>query len=243
MKSKYLYFLLFFTTLLSFGCAVTESQIKIEKSGVSYFKPQNSTKFIKGEIVNYVLWYDENKWSVCDPKHPFYEFMKKGLQNQGQELGYVILSKSNEVVAIVGNESRITTSFESSYKFASELARRRGDHLISKEIRTVNGNDVLYMKTSFVIDSEKWVYLFYFYSNKAGSMSVMTHTPEKLFTKYEKDMFDLLNGLADSNSILQSSVNTQDIENKLLKLETLLKKGLITSDDYEKKKTELLNSF
>lgn len=69
-------------------------------------------------------------------------------------------------------------------------------------------------------------------------------TTEDLLTEYESDIIDLLNGLVDSNLKIRPKINAEeDIEKKLSKLNSLLKKGLITQEDYDRTKSQLLDTF
>ncbi len=67
--------------------------------------------------------------------------------------------------------------------------------VIEKEYRTVNGKKIIYMKMQGTIQSIKFTYLGYYYSDKTGSTQLLTYTASNLVEKYKPEIFDLLNGL------------------------------------------------
>jgi hypothetical protein len=75
-------------------------------------------------------------------------------------------------------------------------------------------------------------------------LPAVMHVPHERPGCIESDIIDLLNGLVDSNLKIRPKIKPEeDIEKKLSKLNSLLKKGLITQDDYDKTKSQLLETF
>ncbi|MCG2779019.1 MAG: SHOCT domain-containing protein [Desulfobacterales bacterium] len=188
------------------------SQIELEKSGIQYSKPQTSTQLIKGEKVEYELWFNKNKWKVLDRDNPKYKIIKEEMKKNNIHVSHVLNDIFDEIRFMI-QESRLPSSLEKLYNFNSKSIRIAGGHIISTDIRMVNGNDVLYIKFGLTIDSMNWIYLNYYFSNKTGTIRIVAGTIVGLFAEHESDMIDLLNGLADSNSELHPTISSQ-IETK-----------------------------
>ena len=238
---------LFFFMALSFGfifcCTGANTQVDIGKSAIQYSKPKDSTKLIKGEKVDYALWVDKTKWEVYDSNDTVFIDFRNMLGSQGTGLSHVLRHNSGESMAII-QEIHTPTDFEILHKTLTEsLSTGRGS-IVSEDIRRVNGSDILYIKWIEDLGTSKIVWLSYYLSKKTGHMRLAGGTTEDLLTEYESDIIDLLNGLVDSNLKIRPTINAEmDIEKKLFKLNSLLKKGLITQEDYDKKKTELLDTL
>ena len=237
----------FFFMAISFGfifsCTGVNTQVEINKSGIQYSKPQASTKLIKGGKVDYELWVDKNKWEIYDSRDTVFIDFRNMLGSQGTGLSHVLRHNSGESMAII-QEIHTPTDFEILHKTLTEsLSTGRGS-IVSEDIRRVNGSDILYIKWMEDLGTSKIVWLSYYLSKKTGHMRLAGGTTEDLLTEYESDIIDLLNGLVDSNLKIRPTINAEmDIEKKLFKLNSLLKKGLITQEDYDKKKTELLDTL
>jgi hypothetical protein len=243
MRSKFFYPVTLIAFIWIISCAGMNSQIELEKSGIQYSKPQTSTQLVKGEKVEYELWFNKNKWKVLNHENPNYKIVEEHAKNNNIYISHVLLSyNSNEITAMT-EESRVPITLETIFKYNSKLIRARGSHIISSDVRMVNGNNVLYIKFGATIDSIKWIYLNYYLSNKTGAARVMVGTTENLFAEHESDMIDLLNGFVDPNSKIKPTKSDNDIESRLIKLKKLMDKGLITQEDYDKKKNKLLNSY
>lgn len=68
--------------------------------------------------------------------------------------------------------------------------------VIKKEYRTVNGNKVIYMEMVGTIQSIKFKYLGYYFSNASGSTQYLTYTGTNLEAKYKTEINDFLNGFS-----------------------------------------------
>ena len=242
MRSIFFYPVTLIAVMWTIGCAGMNSQIELERSGIQYSKPQTSTQLIKGEKVEYELWFNKNKWKVLDHENLNYKITKEEMKKNNIHVSYV-LTHISDVISSMIQENRVPNSLEKLYYYNSKSIRIGGGHIISTDIRMVNGNDVLYIKYGLTIDSVKWIYLNYYLSNKSGTIRVIAGTTEYLFAEHESDMINLLNGLVDPYLEIQPTKSDDDIESKLLKLKNLRDKGLITQEDYDKKKNKLLNSY
>ena len=192
----------FFFMAISFGflfsCTGVNTQVEIDKSGIQYSKPQASTKFIKGEKVDYELWVDKTKWEIYDSSDTVFIDFKNMLGSQGTGLSHVLRHNSGESMAII-QEIRTSTDFEILHKTLSESLSTGKGSIVSEDIRRVNGSDILYIKWMEDLGTSKIVWLSYYLSNKTGHMRLAGGTTEDLSAEYESDITDLLNGLVDSN--------------------------------------------
>ena len=243
MKPIILFFFLAISCGFFFSCTGANTQLEINKSDIQYSKPKASTKLVKGEKVDYALWVDKNKWEVYDSNDTVFIDFRNMLGSQGTGLSHVIRHKSGESMAII-QEIHTPTDFEILHKTLSESLSTGKGSIVSEDIRRVNGSDILYIKWMEDLGTSKIVWLSYYLSKKNGHMRLAGGTTEDLFTEYESDIIDLLNGLVDSNLKTGPKINAEeDIEKKLSQLNSLLKKGLITQEDYDKTKTQLLDTF
>ena len=226
---------LFFFTAISIGfifsCTGVKSQVEIDKSDIQYSKPQASTKLVKGEKVGYELWVDSTKWEIYDSKDAVFKDFRNMLGNQGTGLSHVLRHNSGESMAII-QEIQTSADFEILHKALSESLSMGKGNIVSEDIRRVNGSDMLYVKWMEDLGTSKIVWLSYYLSKKNSHMRLAGGTTEDLLAEYESDIIDLLNGLVDSNLKMQPKLNAaEDIETKLSKLNSLLKKRLITQED------------
>ena len=194
--------ILFFSVAISFGaifsCTGGNTQVELEKSGIQYSKPQASTKLIKGEIVDYELWVDKNKWEIYDSKDTVFIDFRNLLGSEGTGLSHVLRHNSGESMAII-QEIDTPTDFEILHKTLSESLSMRKGSIVGEDIRRVNGSDILYIKWLEDLGNSKIIWLSYYLSNNTGHMRLAAGTTEDLLAEYETDIIDLLNGLVDSN--------------------------------------------
>ena len=241
MKLRIIFFIMAISVGFMISCSGVNTKDKFNKSSIQYFKPQASTKLIKGEKVNYELWVDKHKWEIYDSKDTVFKDFKNMLGNQGTGLSHVLRHNSGESMAII-QEIPTPTDFEILHKTLSEsLSMGRGS-IVSEDIRGVNGHDILYIKWIEDLGNSKIVWLSYYLSNKSGHMRLAGGTTEDLLADYESDLIDLLNGLTDSHMEIQPKINAEEAsEKKLSKLNSVLKKGLTTQEDLDQNNIQLTN--
>jgi hypothetical protein len=181
-----------------FSCTSVNTGVEIDKSVIQYFRPQASTKLIKGEKVDYELWVDKNKWEIYDSRDTVFIDFRNMLGSQGTGLSHVLRHNSGESMAII-QEIRTSTDFKILHKSLSESLSMGKGSIVSEDIRRVNGSDILYIKWMEDLGTSKIMWLSYYLSNNSGHMRLAGGTTEDLFAEYESDIIDLLNGLDDSN--------------------------------------------
>ncbi|MCD4677202.1 MAG: SHOCT domain-containing protein [Desulfobacula sp.] len=240
MKSIFVYPVTFLAFIFIIGCVTTNPPTALERSLVRYSKPQTASQLIKGEKIEYELWYNANKWEVLDPIDSLYTDMKKEAEKLGSAANF-----NHVLMNVVTGDFAITQEYRFPITYESILKKidiGKG-YFINKEIRSVNGTYVLYIKYGLTVGPIKLVFLNYYLSNKTGCIRVFSYMEENLFAEREPDIMNLLNGLVDPYLEIPPPKSDDDIETKLLKLKDLMDSGLITQDDYDKKKDELLNSY
>jgi hypothetical protein len=67
--------------------------------------------------------------------------------------------------------------------------------IVFKEMRRVSDSDVWFLKMETHSDSIPFISCGYAYSGKSGGVSVISFTRKTLFSEFEKDLMDFLNGL------------------------------------------------
>jgi len=67
--------------------------------------------------------------------------------------------------------------------------------IVFKQKRRVNGTDVWFMKSDAEVNKVPFFYCGYYYGGKGGTVQVVTVTGKTLFSEFEKDFMDFLNGL------------------------------------------------
>jgi hypothetical protein len=70
--------------------------------------------------------------------------------------------------------------------------------VVFKERRTVNGQDVWFMKMESEVSKVPLTFLGYYLSNDAGTVQLVTFSNRTMIGKYEKDFMEFLNGLSGS---------------------------------------------
>ena len=243
MRQSSIIFFVAISCVVLFSCAGANTQLDIGKSGVQYSSPRTSTGTIRGGNVAYQLWVDTNKWEIYGSDDAGFIDFQNMQRGRDTGLSHVLKHRSGECMAIT-QEIPKPADFGKLHKTLTESLAMRKGAVISEEIRTVNGSEMLYIKWIEDLGASKIVWMSYYLLNETGHMRLAVGTTEQLLATYESDMIDLLNGLA--NSDLRGSpaiVAEDDIESKLTQLQKLLKNGLITQKDYDKKKTELLRDF
>lgn len=90
----------------------------------------------------------------------------------------------------VGVEALADLAFDNAKDAAPDT------EIVKKEYRTVNGNKVIYMEMVGTIQSIKFRYLGYYYSNSTGSTQYLAYTGDNLVDKYETEIDNFLNGFS-----------------------------------------------
>lgn len=146
-----------------------------------YAKSPNATKAVSGPVQNFKVWINEDKWVQKvsdDPTKLSFEFKK------GDAYGLMIAE-------------RIGMPLASLKKIAVANAQKAAPDVkvVLEEKRIVNGVEVLCMQMNGTIDEIPFTYLGYYYTDKSGSLQLLTYTGQNLFDEYKPELNEFLNGL------------------------------------------------
>jgi hypothetical protein len=145
-------------------------------------KPQPSKKLIMGKRGTYGIKIDENKWKIPDVKfNPQAEFCFVHASGNG----YVMIIDEDIQMPL---ETLKNVVIENAKKAAPDL------QIIAEEKRTINNNEVLYLKMKGTVQSKPIIYLGYYYSGTAGTIQLTTYAAQDLFDTLESDFIGFLNG-------------------------------------------------
>lgn len=164
---------------------VVAENFEIKSNPTKFNKLKDSTFQLKSTKNSAVFWINPKKWS----------FEKSGDGSDPSE--YVFKLKDSDLYGMAITEQLEVDVVELT-KIALDNAKDAApDAKITKrEYRTVNGHKVIYMEMAGTIQSIKFTYLGYYYSDQSGSTQLVTYTGSNLVTKYRKDIEAFLNGFS-----------------------------------------------
>ena len=155
----------------------------IETSKEKFEKPKSSSFLLKSTKNNSAYWINTDKWSF-----------EKATGNPAAEYQFKLKGKDLYAMAITEG---IEVSLESLADLALTNARNAAPDakIRTQEYRVVNAKKVIYMEISGTIQSIKFTYLGYYYSDASGSTQLVAYTATSLVDKYKSEISDFLNGL------------------------------------------------
>ena len=174
------------------SCSDSNSKIEIKKSDIHYEKPATSNQAIEGNEVAYKLWYNDKIWKLHGKKGPNFK-----TTDQESKYRNRLLSNTSSDVFVSIEETHEILSYGESFKHYSKWIKRQGGQIVDKEIRNVNGKDILFIKSIVESESKPLVSINYVLTNKSGGVSITAGVSEKLFELHKTEIFDILNGLVD----------------------------------------------
>ena len=192
---KFLYIVSFFLVIFIASCTDSNSKTAIEKSNIQYEKPETSNQVIEGNEVEYKLWYNDKMWKLHGKKDP----ISKTIDQESKNRNRLLSNTSNDVYVSI-EETREISSYEESFKHYAKWITRQGGQIVDKEIRNVNGQDILFIKSMVKSESKPLISINYVLTNKSGGVSITAAVSEKLFELHKLDIFDILNGLVDPST-------------------------------------------
>ena len=155
----------------------------IETNKKKFERPKDSSFLLKSIKNNSAYWINTDKWSF-------------GKAKDNPEVEYQFQLKGKDLYAMAVNEG-IEIARESLIDIALSNARSAAPDvkIVRQEYRIVNGKKVIYMEMNGTIQSIKFTYLGYYYSDASGSTQLVTYTATNLVDKYRSEINDFLNGL------------------------------------------------
>lgn len=160
---------------------VKDSPARVIPGGI-FTKPAAATIETKSAKGNYSLWTDPGKWTL----------LAKTI-NQSAEYSFV--HTGGDAYAMLITE-RIPVALENFEQIVLQNARNAVPNttVVFSENREVNGKQVRYLELEGTIQGIPFVYNYYLYSNNKACTQVAVFTSKQLYTEYQKDFQDLLNG-------------------------------------------------
>jgi hypothetical protein len=150
----------------------------------SFSKSVNATTQVKSTKNDFGFWYDKSKW-------------KMGSKDDNADAEFALEHIDGDSYAMFLAE-RIEIDLENLKDIAVENAKEL-DPDVKVDVETnriVNGQKVKYLQMSGQTKGVKFVYQGYYTSNESGTVQFVCFTGRSLLKMYEKDMQELLNGLA-----------------------------------------------
>lgn len=149
-----------------------------------FTKPSTAKENYKAISKSYQIWYQEKDWARMDPKNlnPLAEVAFKSTEMDAYGmLIYEGMEANSQTLADV--------AIMQARKTASEIT------VLSKEIRSVNGKDMVALEMTGKIQGIDIYYYNYYYSGPEGSIQLLCFTTAKASEELMPKMEDFLNGL------------------------------------------------
>jgi len=154
----------------------------------------NPDTFSKNEKSNFTLKSTKTSATFSiNPKK--WEFKKNKGDHDSAE--YTFKLKGNDLYGMAISE-QLEIEIEELTKIAFENAKGAAPDakVVKKEYRIVNGHKVIYMEIVGTIQSIKFKYLGYYYSDSSGSTQYLAYTGINLENKYKEEINNFLNGFS-----------------------------------------------
>lgn len=155
----------------------------------------NPTPFQAPDSANFKLKSNINK-STFAINTEEWKFTKTN-PNEDADWEYFFQFKFGDIYAMAITEEMVVP-LNALGDAAFKNAQSAGDdfRVVDKEYRIVNGKKVLFMETTGTIDGMVVTYIGYYFSDSTGSTQLIAFTGSNLTEKYEKDIYNFLNGLS-----------------------------------------------
>lgn len=144
-------------------------------------RPRDATAEITTRRGNFRYWYSPQKWRPL-PEHVDGRFQ---LQLKDSE-AYIIVIPEGTPVPIPQLK---TLALENANKTGSNV------RVVSEEMRTIAGREILVMQISVVINKTPVVFLGYYYGDPRGSIQAVAYATERDFPRVKAQLLEGLDGL------------------------------------------------
>jgi hypothetical protein len=151
-------------------------------TGGTFSKPAAATLETKSAKGGYSLWTDPAKWTLL-------------VKTINQSAEYSLVHTGGDAYAMLITE-RIPVTLENFEQIVLQNARNAVPNttVVFSENREVNGKPVRYLVLEGTIQGIPFVYNYYLHSNSKACTQVAVFTSKQLYTEYQQDFQDLLNG-------------------------------------------------
>lgn len=149
-----------------------------------FVKSSSSKDNYKGISKGYQIWYNEKEWERTDPKN-LNEIAEVAFKSTEMDAYGMLIYESMEATS----QTLADIAIIQARKTATDLT------VVSKEIRTVNGNEMVALEMIGNIQKIEIYYYNYYYSGPQGSIQLLCFTTAKGSNDLKPKMEALLNGL------------------------------------------------
>ncbi|MDN4503430.1 hypothetical protein QX776_13545 [Alteromonadaceae bacterium BrNp21-10] len=171
-------------------------QYQDENAAMEVEIPTNPNKFTQPDSSNFTLKSSKtnSSFAINSKKWKF-----KKNKNGHESAEYTFEFNDGDIYGMAISE-QVQVDVEELVKIAfnNALAAAPDTQIIKKEYRMVNGHKVIYMEMIGTIQSIKFQYLGYYYSNESGSTQFLAYTGANLVKKFQDDIDNFLNGFSVS---------------------------------------------
>lgn len=162
-----------------------EGEIELPMNSSTFSKHSDSKFMLKSAKTNAAFWINPKKWTFKKSENG-HESAEYTLNVKGSDLYGMIISEQLEIKL----EELVYLALDNAKGAAPDIK------VVKKEYRMVNDHKVIYMEMEGTIQSIKFTYLGYYFSDSSGSTQYLTYTGSNLVKKYRKDIDNFLNGFA-----------------------------------------------
>ncbi|MEZ4886945.1 MAG: hypothetical protein R3E32_19605 [Chitinophagales bacterium] len=157
--------------------------VEIPMNPTEFETPKKSTFLLKSSKIDLGFGLNPKKWNF-----------KKATNNDEAE--YELQLKEGDLYGMIITE-KIEIPLDVLKKIALENGRAVSPDLkiVKEEYRMVNGIKVLLLQMNGTLQSIKFSYYGYYYSDEGGTIQFITYTAQNMMDEYRTDAEDLLNGL------------------------------------------------
>ncbi len=160
-------------------------QVELVLNPNNFTTPSTSSFALKSSKTNSSFAIDPKKWRFKKNENEHdaaeYTYQFKGGDLYGMSISEQVEIDLDELVKI---------AFENAKGAAPDV------EVVHKEYRMVNDNKVIYMEMVGTIQSIRFKYFGYYFSNASGSTQYLAYTGQNLETKYRADIDNFLNGFS-----------------------------------------------
>jgi hypothetical protein len=162
-----------------------EGEIQLDMNPLTFSKDSNAKFMLKSSKTNAAFWINPKNWTFKKNENG-HESAEYTFKFKGSDLYGMVISEQLEIKL----EELAGLAFNNAKDAAPDLK------IVKKEYRMVNDHKVIYMEMEGTIQSIRFTYLGYYFSNSTGSTQYLTYTGSNLVKKYRKEIDNFLNGFA-----------------------------------------------
>ena len=145
-------------------------------------RPTGASTLVVGKQVPYGVWLDHQLWRFVIPK-----------QNEAAEYQFAHF-KGGAGAIIIAERNPIPAERWKEIVIANARREATDAQITKEERKSVNGLDVLALRTEGTGASGQFVYYGYYYTGPRGAIQVITYTWTNLFEQYQGELTAFLNG-------------------------------------------------